>query len=631
MTAATLPTTRRDAADEPGVRTIVTRVRERAASAPSRVAMREKVFGVWQEVTWAEYWDTVLTVGHGLLSLDVQPGDRVGVLSENRREWLYADLATVAVRGATTGLYSTNPWPEVRHILADSGARVLVAEDQEQVDKVLDILRDDSTALPALEHVVYMEPRGLRGRYDHPLLMSWDELFERGAQHRERDPGAVEARMAAATSDDMMSLIYTSGTTSAPKGAMLSVVNVEFAIESLVEKAGFLSPPAKESDVVLSYLPLCHVAERLFTTWFNAGAGVQVNFAESIATVQQNLAEIQPTILFGVPRIWEKILAGVRIRLSSASRVKRGFGIFWLGIADRIGDHLVESGGRHTGQTRILSAIGHVFMFRALRDRMGMRKVRYAASGAAPIAPEVLKFFMGIGVPMHEVYGMTEQTAVATANRPGRIRLGTVGEPHWGVEVRIDEATGEILTRHPGTFVGYWQDDDATGRTMNPDGWLRTGDVGEWVDGTHVRITDRMKDIVITAGGMNVAPSPIENQLKTSPFVKEAVVIGDRRTYLTALVGIELDTVGEWAQRRRLPYTTYRDLTEKPEIVTLVRGIVDEVNSRHAPVEQIRAFRLLPKELDHEDGELTGSQKVKRSAIMQRYAGLVDSMYRTAS
>ena len=265
--------------------------------------------------------------------------------------------------------------------------------------------------------------------------------------------------------------------------------------------------------------------------------------------------------------------------------------------------------------------------FRALRDRLGMRKVRYAASGAAPIAPEVLKFFMGIGVPMHEVYGMTEQTAVATANRPGRIKLGTVGEPHWGVELRVDEQTGEILTRHPGIVMGYWQDAEATAKAIDPDGWLHTGDVGEWVDETHLRITDRMKDILITAGGKNVAPSPIENAVKASPYIKEAVIIGDRRPYLTALVGIELETVGEWAQRRRIPYTTYRDLSEKQEVQDLVRTIVDGVNARHAPVEHIKRFRLLPKELDQDDGELTGTQKVKRVAVGQRYAGLVDSMY----
>jgi long-chain acyl-CoA synthetase len=288
---------------------------------------------------------------------------------------------------------------------------------------------------------------------------------------------------------------------------------------------------------------------------------------------------------------------------------------------------LVRTGGRHTTGTKIVYAIGWVFFYRALRERIGMRRVRYAASGAAPIAPEVLKFFMGIGVAMHEVYGMTENTAIATGNRPGLVKLGTVGQPQMGVEVRIDDATGEILTRHPGTFVGYFRDPEATARTVTEDGWLHTGDVGEWVDGTHIRITDRAKDIIITAGGKNVAPSEIENALKASPYIKEVIVVGDRMPYLVALIGIELETVGDWAQRRGIAYTTYRDLSEKPEVIALVQGIVTEVNGRFASVEQIKKFRMLPKELDHEDGELTATQKVKRSAIAKMFAETIDAMY----
>ncbi|GIH92607.1 AMP-dependent synthetase/ligase [Planobispora siamensis] len=604
--------------------TIVTRIRERARAAPGRVAMREKDLGIWQEVTWADYWENVQLVAHALLALGVEPGDRVAVHSENRREWLYSDLAIVAVRGVTVGLYPTNPPAEVAYLLSHSGAKILIAEDQEQVDKALEVL----DRCPDLERIVYVEPRGIRGHYRDPRLMSWRELLEIGAAHRGEHPDAVERRMAATRSGDVATLIYTSGTTGPPKGVMLTVGNIEYAVQRLVEGGGFASPPPSEKDLALSYLPLCHVAERAFTVWFNAAAGVQVNFAESIETVQANLREVQPTILFGVPRIWEKVLAGVEIKLESASPLKRATARFWLRVADRIGDTLVRTGGTHTPLTRTLYAIGWVFCYRALRERLGMRRVRYAASGAAPIAPAVLKFFMGIGVSMHELYGMSENTAVATGNRPGRIKLGTVGEPHEGVELRIDELTGEILTRHPGTFAGYWRDPRATAEVIDADGWLHTGDVGEWVDGTHVRITDRMKDIIITAGGKNIAPSEIENALKASPYIKEAVVVGDRRRYLTALIGIELDTVGEWARRRGLPYTTYRDLSEKPEVRELVQGVVDGVNEEFARAEQVKRFAMLPKELDHEDGELTATQKVKRSAITRLFADLVEGMYR---
>jgi len=613
------------AADSPiATTTIAARVRDRARDMPSRVAMREKDMGVWQEVTWASYWDSAQTVAHGLMALGIQPGDRVAVHSENRREWLITDVATVAVRGTTVGLYPTNPPPEVGYLLSHSGARVLVAEDQEQVDKALAVIDD----CPALERIVYLEPRGIRYRYDHPALMSWQELLALGEAHRESYPDDVDRRMAEALPDDIVTLIYTSGTTGPPKGAMLSVSNVEFAISVLVDGGGFTSPRPGPDDLVLSYLPLCHVAERIFSTWFNAGAGVQVNFAESIATVQPNLREVQPTILFGVPRIWEKILAGIMIGLQNASVLKRLNARAWLGLSRRIGDALVRRGGNHSAGTRIAYAVGWVFFYRSLRERIGMRRVRYAASGAAPIAPEVLRFFMGIGVPMHEVYGMTENSAIATANRPGRVKVGTVGEPHPDVELRIDESTGEILTRHAGTFAGYWRDPDATARAVDEKGWLHTGDVGEWVDGTHVKITDRMKDLIITAGGKNVAPSEIENALKASPFIKEAIVIGDRRPYLSALIGIELETVGHWAQARKLAYTTYRDLAEKPEVRKLVQSIVDIVNERFASAEQLKKFAMLPKELDHEDGELTATQKVKRSAIATMFAEQVEGMYK---
>ena len=603
--------------------TPVTRIRRHAQEMPTRVAMREKNLGVWQESTWADYWERIQLVGHALLDVGVEPGDRVAIHSENRPEWLLSDMGALAVRASSVGIYPTNPAAEVAYLLSNSGAKVLVAEDQEQVDKTLSVIDQ----CPDLEHVVYLEPRGIRGRYHHPALLSWGEFLDRGRAHRERNPAAVDERIDTARSDDIATLIYTSGTTGPPKGVMLSVANVEFAIRVLVQEGAFTDPPPGPDDLLLSYLPLSHVAERIFTTWFNAAAATQVNFAESIETVPLNLREVQPTILFGVPRIWEKLLAGVEIRLSGATWFKRRNARFWLSVAERIGNRLVETGGRHTAETRMLYAVGWLFCFRALKERLGMRRVRYAASGAAPIAPDVLRFFMGIGVPMHEVYGMTENTAVATGNRPGRVKLGTVGEVHPGIEIKIDDSTGEILTRHAGTFVGYWRNPEATAAAIDADGWLHTGDVGEWVDGTHLKITDRMKDIIITAGGKNVSPSELENALKASPYIKEAMVVGDGRKHLCALIGIELDTVGEWAQRRQIGYSTYRDLSEKPEVVELVDGIVKEVNSRFAQVEQIKAFRLLPKELDHEDGELTATQKVKRSAIATAFDDLVESMY----
>ncbi len=607
-----------------GTATLATRLRDWAAKAPGTVALRDKDFGIWQEITWAEYWDRAQDVAHGLLALGVEPGDRVAVHSENRPEWVQSDVAAVAVRAVTVGLYPTNPAAEVAYLLSHSGARVLIAEDQEQVDKALEV-RDQ---LPDLQRIVYIEPRGV-ARYHDDFLLSWADFVALGRRHRDEHPDALDRLMAQASPSDLATLVYTSGTTGPPKGAMLTVGNVEFAIKTLVEGGGFCSPPPGPADNLLSYLPLCHVAERIFTVWFNLSSGCVVNFAESIETVTQNLREVQPTIFLGVPRIWEKLAAGITIRASSASRLKRLNFKLWTEVSKRIAADLERTGGRHTLASRARYAAGWVFLYRTLKDRIGMRKCRYAATGAAPIAPDVIRFFMGIGVPMHEVYGMTENSAVATANRPGRVRIGTVGEAHDGIEVRVDEHTGEILTRHPGVFAGYWRNEEATAATVEPDGWLHTGDVGEWVDGTHLKITDRIKDIIITAGGKNIAPSEIENALKASPYIKEAIVIGDQRPYLTALIGIELDTVGDWAQRRGIPYTTYRDLGEKPEVLKLVQGVIDEVNTRFAQVETLKKFRMLPKELDHEEGELTATQKVKRAAIAERFSDLVESMYRS--
>jgi long-chain acyl-CoA synthetase len=601
--------------------TVPSRVRRRAHEAPDRVALRHKHLGIWQEITWRAYWEQVELVGHGLLALGIRPGDRVAIHAENRPEWLYADVACSAIRAVSVGLYPTNPPAEVAYLLADSGASVLLAEDQEQVDKALEV----KAGLPDLRRIVYMEPRGVR-QYDDPALLSWADLLELGRRHRAERPGLLDELGAQVGDDDVVTLLYTSGTTGPPKGAMLTVANVNFAVRVLVEDGGFFENPGP-SDVTLSYLPMCHVAERIATEWENAAAGTQVHFAESIDTVQQDLREVQPTLFFAVPRIWEKIRATVEIRMASASRLKRANYRFWMRQAERIGAELVANGGTHTAATRLRYAAGYPFLFRALRKRIGLQRCRFAGSGAAPIAPELLQWFFGLGVVVHEIYGMTENSAVATANRPGRVKVGTVGEPQPGGELRLDEETGEILTRHPGVFKGYWNKPDKTSEVLEPDGWLHTGDVGEWVDGTHLRIVDRLKDILITSGGKNVSPSEIENSLKFSPYVREAVVVGDRRAYLTALVGVELDTVGDWAQRHRIPYTTYRDLSEKPEVLRLVQQVIADTNQRLARVETIRKFRVIPKELDHEDGELTATQKVKRAAIAAAFGDLIEDMY----
>lgn len=608
-----------------GYPTVASRIREWARRRPHAVAMREKDYGIWQEKTWAQLWDEIVTAAHGLLALGVHRGQVVSIHSEDRPEWVLMDAAAGSIRGISTGLYPTNPTAEVKYLLGDSGAVVHIAEDQEQVDKVLEVGRAD---LPELRTIVYIEPRGVRSYHDE-RLMFWDDFMRLGEEHRAANPGAVEALMAQAEEGDVMTLVYTSGTTGPPKGAMLTNSNMAFCVDKVVNTDGRLPHSQKVdfSDQILTYLPLCHVAERIFSTWTMSSTGCVLNFAESIETVQLNLREVQPTIFFAVPRIWEKIHAGVMIRLSDATWVKRQFTKVGLALATYIGRKRVDNGGNFTFGTRLAYWVGNPLMFRALKERVGLRRCRYAASGAAAIAPEVLQFFMGLGVPVYELYGMTENSAVATTNFDGRVKLGTVGEPYPGIGLRIDEQTGEIQTKHPANFVGYWNKPEKTAEAFTEDGWLKTGDVGEWVDGTHVKIIDRIKHIIITSGGKNISPSEIENSLKTSPYVKEAMVIGDGRRYVTALIGIELDTVGDWALRKGIPYTTYRDLSEKEEVIELVQGIVSQTNEKFARVEQIKAFRMIPKELDHEDGELTATQKLKRNAMMEMFGDVVESMY----
>jgi long-chain acyl-CoA synthetase len=576
------------------------------------VAIREKYRGVWREWTWAGYAKRVADVAAGLRSLGVVPGSRIAVHAENRPEWVIADLAAQGLGACTVGVYPTSPAAEVEYLLGHSEAEVLIAEDEEQLDKALAVRE----RLPLLRHIVVMDPRGLRFA-DLPGVLTFAELEERGAvpDAAERYAESVEALDPEATAI----LVYTSGTTGPPKGAMISHTNLVASGRAFVEVLG-----AARGDEVLSYLPLCHVAERLISVIDGIWAGLVVNFGEGGPSFSNDLRDVQPTVFLGVPRVWEKMLATVEIRMADASRLKRALYRACLRQGRRIAPRRMS--GRTTFGDRLVLALCGLLVFRALRERLGMSRVRAPISGAAPIAPQVLEWLWAIGIPVREGYGQTENTAICTLNPVGDIRLGTVGVASPGVEVRIAD-DGEILTRSAGVFQGYLDNPTATAQTVDADGWLHTGDVGELDADGFLRITDRKKDIIITAGGKNISPSEIENLLKVSPFVREAVVIGDRRRFLTALIGIELDTVGNWASRRGLAYTTYADLSAKPDVQALIDGVVREANERLAQVEQIKKFTLIGKELDHEDGELTATQKVKRRAMEERFGPEIEAMY----
>lgn len=582
-----------------------------AATRPDDVALRHKRLGRWQEWTWEEYARQTARVACGLLELGVRPGDRVAIHAENRPEWLLADLAAQGIGAISVGVYPTSPSAEVEYLLGHSESVVLVAEDEEQLDKTLAV-RD---RLPALKAIVVIDPRGVR-QIDGETILTWEQLELLG----ERRPQSEFAeRVERLRPEDTAIVVYTSGTTGPPKGAMITHANLHAA--GAAYRRVYETTPR---DEVLSYLPLCHIAERLISVGGALHAGYVVNFGEDSDTFQTDLREVQPTFFLGVPRVWEKMMAGVEIRIADASPLKRLTYRLGIRMGRRVAAHRLR--GRFGLADRLLYGLGWLLLYRPLRDKLGMRRVRTALSGAAPIAPEVLHWLWAIGVPVREGYGQTENTAMATYTPADDVRIGTVGRPLEEVELRIAD-DGEILTRSPGVFAGYLKDPEATAATIDPEGWLRTGDVGELDADGFLKITDRKKDIIITAGGKNISPSEIENRLKVSPYIREAIVIGDRRKYLTALIGIEADTVGDWATRRGIPYTTYADLASRPEVRELVAGVVDEVNQTLAQVETIKRFELLRKELDHEDGELTATQKVKRAAIEREFADVIEGMY----
>jgi long-chain acyl-CoA synthetase len=460
--------------------------------------------------------------------------------------------------------------------------------------------------------------------YDDDRLISWEAFLELGRAHRAAHPDVVREVMAGASGDELAALIYTSGTTGPPKGAMLTHANVDFAIGRFVlwpDRFPDGKTPGPR-DLVVSYLPLSHVTERAFSTWSLVAGGSVLHFVEAVDTVESDLRDVQPTIFFGVPLVWERIHGAVLARTRDATWLKRRIGAFGLRLGRQVGRTRAAHGGRHTVGSRLKYAIGWLLVFRALRQRVGLRRVRYAAVGGGPIAPEVIEFFLGIGVPVFELYGLTESAGVATASLPGRLRLGTAGEPFPGVELRVDPITGEVQVRHDGNFVGYWGRADARSDAVTGDGWLRTGDVGELVDG-HLRVLDRIDDLLVGSDGTRRAPSELENVLKTSVYIREAILMVDDRDRLTALIAIEPTAVSTWALRRNLSVTTHRDMVEKPEVIELIDNEIRQLTEQHPELERIAQHRLIPKELGHEDGELTAMQVVKRHVVQQRYGDLV--------
>ncbi len=581
-----------------------------------RTAFREKDLGIWRSTSWREYGERARAAGMGLVALGLQRGDVVSILAETIPEWLYADMGTMGAGGVSNGIYPTDSAKQVEYICNDSRSRFIFVENEEQLDKYLEV-RD---RVPSLEKAIVFDMEGLVD-FSDPRVISFDTLQTLGREHDQKNPGLWEKLLAGPQAEDLAILVYTSGTTGPAKGAMLSHRNIIF---QLANADSFI--PFREDEEQLAFLPLCHVAERTFTAFLPLRSGAIPNFAESIDTVSENIREVAPTFFFAVPRIWERFYSGITIRMKEATFLGQAAYRWAIGIGLKMAEHRL-AGTTPPASLKLLYRLADYLVLDNIKRVLGIQRIRWAGTGAAPISPDLIKWYMALGIDMREVYGQTENCGLATG-MPEEIKLGTVGVAAPRTEVRISPE-GEILLKGPHVFMGYLNQPEKTAETVK-DGWLHTGDVGFIDNQGYVKITDRMKDIIITAGGKNITPSEIENQLKFSPYVSDAVVIGDKRKYLTCLIMIDYDNVSKHAQDHNVPFTDFTSLCRAPLVQELIEAEIEKVNKNFARVETIKKFRLIEQQLTPEDEEVTPTMKLKRKFVSQKYKDMIDGMYAEA-
>lgn len=599
-------------------------LKHRADTQGGDLALREKQRGLWRRFTWKDYFENTRLTAIGLYALGFRPGDRIAVAGDDSPQWLFSDLGAQMAGGACLGIYPTNPWPELQYIVRHSCAKIVVCGDQEQTDKVLEARQHDG-GLPDLAHIVCVDMKGMR-QYREPGLMSFEDLLELGRLKEAEFGPAIDAQLAKGTADDVAIIVYTSGTTGMPKGAMLTHRNMLHSAAQVVDIHGL----SRETYSVLCYLPLCHVAERSFSTVMQLVTGCTVSFAESVDTVVVNLREIAPKGFLGVPRIWEKMQQSVLYRVKDTTPFQRRVYEACVKRGRPIAERRLANGGSFAGAgDRLVFMLLSLICFRSLRAFLGINRVRAGFCGGATVSPEVLLFFWILGVPVYQIYGMTESAGVSHTQRPGATTLGRSGPLIAGAEQK-EAPDGELLLRGPSIFKGYLFDETATDRAFS-DGWLHTGDIVEIEANGEAHVLDRKKDILITSGGKNITPSLIENALKDSPYIREAILLGDGRNFLSALIQIDLETTGKWAQEQNLQYTTYRTLAENEKVRELISAEVKHVNDRFARVENVRKFVILSKELDHDDGELTATMKVRRRIIEEKFRTEIQSIYGDAA
>ncbi|QCI63107.1 AMP-dependent synthetase/ligase [Phreatobacter stygius] len=589
----------------------------RAQASADRPALYEKRLGLWQETSWRGYAARAAEIGHGLLALGLGKGEVVSVLAQNSVDWVTVDMGTLGLGGICSGIYPTDSPAQVGYLLKDSRTRVVFVEDEEQLDKVLTGRPD----CPELETIVVSDMKGL-SHFSDPMVMSFEAFLALGRDHRAAHPGAWHEAAARQSPDDPAIIVYTSGTTGPAKGALVthrSLLFICYSVRQCFTRA--------EGHTLLSFLPLCHMAERICGSYLQIMCGNVLYFAESMETVPENLREVQPHFVLAVPRIWEKLHSQVVVGLKDGVRLQRWLYRVPLAAGERIA--LAAEAGRPAGRgDRLVFAAGEWLILRNLKRMMGLSRARSLLTGAAPISPDLIRWYRSMGFRMQEAYGQTESTCFLTVTPADVARPGTVGKAIPGCEIKLSPE-GEIIARGPNIFREYLNKPDKTAEAI-VDGWLRTGDVGRFDDQGLLRIVDRLKDIIITAGGKNITPSEIENQLKFSSYISDAVVIGDRKPYLTCLVMLDHDNVAKFAQDKSIPFSNFASLTRAPEVVALIEAEIARVNGQFARVEQVKQFRIIDRVLTPEDEEITPTMKLKRKFVHEKFAELIAGMYQTA-
>ncbi|MCX7224991.1 MAG: long-chain fatty acid--CoA ligase [Burkholderiales bacterium] len=580
------------------------------------VWMRQKHLGLWRSWTWDQTAAAVREIAGGLLSLGFERGECASILANTVVEWVWADLGVLSAGGISNGIYPTDAASQVQYLCEDSRTTVLFVEDDEQLDKALEV----RAQLTGLRKIVVFDMEGLRD-LDDPGVISLDALRALGRAHLAQHTEALQQRVDACRPEDLAILVYTSGTTGRPKGAMHLQRGLVFTVR------GYNTLVAQdERDERMCFLPLCHIAERIGGEYFSLYTGSILNFVENPATIPENVREIAPTVFTAVPRVWEKFYSGVMISLKEAGAVQQAAYGWSIGVGTDIAERVL-AGQSVSTWLKFKFQLAQWLALNNVRKLIGIHRSRFLVTGAAPISPDLVRWYLALGVPMLEVWGMTETCGASTGVPADRIKPGSIGPAAGFNEVRLDPVTGEILVRGQNVFAGYLNLPEKTAEAIDADGWLHTGDVGAVDSDGYFRITDRMKDIIITAGGKNVTPSELENDLKFSPYITDAVVIGDKRPYLTAIVMIDQENVEKFAQDQDVPFSNYSSLTRAPEVQALIQAEMDRVNKKFARVEQIKKFFLLENQLTAEDEELTPTMKLKRKLVEKKYTAQIEVMY----